>query len=64
LVALKRETVDLIKKVYLTSKFFVFSYDKNQQGFVLKIYDYLKRENIPVWIDIYDEIDKDISNFL
>ncbi len=64
MVALKRETVDLIKKVYLTSKFFVFSYDKNQQGFVLKIYDYLKRENIPVWIDIYDEIDKDISNFL
>jgi hypothetical protein len=44
----------------ISSKFVVFSYDKNQQGFVLKIYDYLKRENLPVWIDIHDQIDKDI----
>jgi hypothetical protein len=39
----------------------VFSYHKNHQDFLLKIYNYLKRENVPVWIDIHDGIDKDIS---
>jgi hypothetical protein len=42
------------------TKFVVFSYHNNHQEFVLKIYDYLKRENVPVWIDIHDEIDFDI----
>lgn len=42
------------------SKSVVFSYHKNHREFVLKISDYFKRENIPVWIDIEDGIDQDI----
>jgi len=41
-------------------KYVVFSYHKNNQEFVLKIYYYLKNENLPVWIDIQDGINKDI----
>ncbi len=43
-----------------SSKYVVFSYHKNHQEFVLKIYYYLKNENLPVWIDIQDGINKDI----
>lgn len=43
-----------------SGKYIVFSYHKNHQQFALKVYSYLKNENIPVWIDIEDSIDKNI----
>jgi len=43
-----------------SSKYVVFSYHKNHQGLILKIYSYLKNANVPVWIDIQDGIDKNI----
>ncbi len=42
------------------SKYVVFSYHKNHQELVLKIYYSLKNENLPVWIDIQDGINKDV----
>lgn len=43
-----------------TSKYIVFSYPKNHQELVLKIYHHLKNENLPVWIDIQDGINNNI----
>ncbi|CAF1142866.1 unnamed protein product [Rotaria sordida] len=44
----------------LSSKYVVFSYNKKHEELVLKIYYYLKNENLPVWINIQDGINKDI----
>ena len=38
----------------LPSKYVLFSYHKNHQELILKIYSYLKNENLPVWIDTQD----------
>lgn len=42
------------------SKSIVFSYHKNHQELILKIYHDLKNKNLPVWIDIQDGINKDL----
>ncbi|UJR23601.1 hypothetical protein I4U23_026590 [Adineta vaga] len=44
------------------SHYIVFSYHRNHQELVLKIYQYLKIQNLPVWIDILDGINKDQYN--
>ncbi|CAF3469503.1 unnamed protein product [Rotaria socialis] len=44
----------------LATKYVVFSYSKNNQELVLKIYGYLKNENLPVWINVQDGTNKDI----
>lgn len=44
----------------LPSKFIVLSYIKTNQELVLKIYHHLKNENLPIWINIQDEINNNI----
>ncbi|CAF4531849.1 unnamed protein product [Rotaria sp. Silwood2] len=44
----------------LLSKYVVFSYNKKNEELVLNIYNYLKNENLPVWIYVQDIINKDI----
>jgi hypothetical protein len=43
-----------------SSKYILFSYHKNHQELVLKIYHHLKNENLPVWINIQDGSNKNI----
>ncbi|CAF1046277.1 unnamed protein product [Adineta steineri] len=42
------------------SKYILFSYHKNHQEVILKVYNYLINENLPVLIDIQDGINKNI----
>ncbi|CAF1248375.1 unnamed protein product [Rotaria sp. Silwood1] len=44
----------------LSSKYIVLSYNKKHEELVLNIYNYLKNENLPVWIYVQDGINKDI----
>ncbi|CAF1619314.1 unnamed protein product [Adineta ricciae] len=44
------------------SHYIVFSYHKNHQELVFKVYQYLKGQNLPVWIDVEDGVNKDQYN--
>ena len=44
------------------SHYIVFSYHKNHEELVFKVYQYLKGQNLPVWIDVEDGVNKDQYN--